>query len=283
MSKQVAVVGLGRMGTALALSLARAGWQVQGWSPTERGRELPGVVVVEGGSPSAGGAELILVATPDRLVADAAEQLVTAGAVSPGKVVAHASGSLGLAPLAAAAAAGAEVGSLHPLLAAAPGTDSLAGNWAAVEGSEVARTRLTALARDVGMHPFLVPEDQRVRYHAAASLAANGAVALASLAARALQPLGLGPDEALAALIPLLSSALAGLERVGLPQGLTGPVARGDVEVVRRHLQALAGDEAEAAYRALSLHALHLARGIGEAPPAALDEIEGILEADASP
>jgi hypothetical protein len=55
------------------------------------------------------------------------------------------------------------------------------------------------------------------------------------------------------------------------------------VEVVRRHLQALAGDEAEAAYRALSLHALHLARGIGEAPPAALDEIERILEADASP
>lgn len=277
MSKQATVVGLGRMGTALALSLARAGWDVRGWSPTQRGRELQGVEVSEGGRPSTSGAEVVLVAAPDRLVAEATEQLVAAGAVAPGQVVAHASGSLGLAPLAAAAAAGAEVGSLHPLLAAAPGTDSLAGNWAAVDGTDVARDRLTALARDVGLHPFHVPEDQRVRYHAAASLAANGAVALASLAAGVLGQVGLPPAQALAALLPLLSSALAGLERVGLPQGLTGPVARGDVEVVRRHLQALAGDEAEAAYRALSLHALTLARGIGEASPAALDDIEALL------
>src|SRR5690606_1661352 len=118
---------------------------------------------------------------------------------------------------------------------------------AAVDGTAAARPRLTDLAREVGLHPFHVPQDQRVRYHAAASLAANGAVALAGLAAQVLQPLGLRRDEALAALLPLLSSALAGLGRVGLPGGLTGPVARGDVEVVRRHLRALAGDEAEGA------------------------------------
>ena len=69
---------------------------------------------------------------------------------------------------------------------------------------------------------------------------------------------GISEKVAVRSLIALQRSALRGVERRGLSAGLTGPVVRGDAEVVRAQLAALPRPISQL-YRALSLFALDLA------------------------
>ncbi len=274
----VFVVGLGRLGTALARALAAHGWQVQAWSRTPTRRRLPGVTLRSGGVPTeVEGAKLVLLTVPDRAIAAVATDLAQRGLVGRGQVVAHCAGALDLEPLQAAAAAGAAIGSLHPLVAASPGAVQLTGKAAAIDGVPAAARLLRRVARTVGLRPLQVPAAGRVRYHAAASLAANGLVALADLAAELLASTGVAREQALAALLPLLASSLENLQRTGLPDALTGPVARGDAAVVQAHLAALRELPQYAAYVALSARALEIAAQQGAADPEGLERIDKLL------
>jgi len=274
----VFVVGLGRLGSAFARGLAAHGWQVEAWSRTPRRRRLPGVTVRTGGAPTGvADARLVLLTVPDRAIEMVATDLAARGLLGEGQVVAHCAGSLGLAPLRAAAEAGAAIGSLHPLVAASPGQVQLAGKAAAIDGTAAATRVLRRVARTVGLKPIAIPAEARVRYHAAASLAANGLVALADLAAELLATAGMSRDQALSALLPLLASSLENVERVGLPAALTGPVARGDAAVVDAHLAALRDLPQNAAYRALSLRMVEIAKAQGAADPEGLARIERLL------
>ena len=145
-----------------------------------------------------------------------------------------------------------EVGSLHPLQSlpdAELGARRLAGSWCAVDGPE----SVDRLAVSLGMRPFRVRPEQRAAYHAAATVASNHLVALVGQANRIADAAGV-PAEAL---WPLLRSTLENVEALGPEAALTGPVARGDVDTVVRHLDAIAPEE-RAAYAALATAALAL-------------------------
>jgi len=273
-ARHVDIVGFGRVGRALAGSLARAGYAVRAWTPTPRGRAGEDVEVHEGAMPTGfPSGDLVFLAVSDRAIESVAKALP----LGEGQIVAHLSGAAGLDVLDVAAARGAEVGSLHPLVSVPPGASELPPCHAAVDGTDAARRALERLARELGLRPFHLPAERRGLYHAAASLAANGLVALSSLAARLLESMGMERKEAVEALLPLVGSAVEAVRSRGIPAALTGPVARGDAETVRRHLQALAGSDAETAYRALMQEALALARELGEANESALDTIAALL------
>jgi predicted short-subunit dehydrogenase-like oxidoreductase (DUF2520 family) len=89
-------------------------------------------------------------------------------------------------------------------------------------------------------------------------MSAGGLVALADAAVAALGAAGIAPDAALAALLPLMRSALRGVEARGLAGALTGPIVRGDAGVVAAHLGALP-EEVTPLYQLLSRRALRLA------------------------
>jgi predicted short-subunit dehydrogenase-like oxidoreductase (DUF2520 family) len=123
------------------------------------------------------------------------------------------------------------------------------------------------LAISLGMRPFRVDDADRVAYHAAATVASNHLVALLGQAARLADAAGVPP----AALLPLVYATLENVETLGPESALTGPVARGDVDTVRRHLDVLADDE-RPAYRALAEQARRLA---GRDDPALRHALEG--------
>lgn len=273
----VAIVGLGRLGTALARGLAEKGWPVEVWTRSPTRRRIPGVKIRTGPLPNLERARLVLLTVPDRAIEQVATGLARHGLLRRGQVVAHCSGSLDLTPLAAAATAGAEVGSLHPLVAAAPGPVELAGKAAAIDGSEKAMRLLRRIARTLGLEPIVVPASGRRTYHAAASLAANGLVALAEQATNLLASVGLTREQALRALLPLLRSSLDNLAAVGLPAALTGPIARGDAAVVEAHLEELRDRPHLDTYRALSARMVELARQQGSADPEGLERIVRLL------
>jgi predicted short-subunit dehydrogenase-like oxidoreductase (DUF2520 family) len=259
----VFVVGSGRLGSALAGGLAASGWKVAGHARSARGRSALRAL----GVPSlplarARRFDLIFLAVPDGAIAAAARSVLAH--LGPGQVVAHGSGALTLEPLAGVRERGAHPGSLHPMQALAGGPLT-PGVTAALDGDATALRLLSRAARDLRLSPLRVPERGRVLYHAAASISANLCMALADLSVEAWVASGAPGERALPALVPLLRAAVENLAARGLPGALTGPAARGDAEIVARHLGALRGDAAEV-YRLLSLRLVKLAERGGLDP-----------------
>ncbi len=126
------------------------------------------------------------------------------------------------------------------------------------------------MARDLGARPRHVDDSHRPLYHAAAVFASNYMIAVVYEGTRLLEALGWPRAEAERALIPLVEGAVANLRKRGTVGALAGPIRRGDVETVDRHLRALRRmPQAEAVYRMLGQIALEIAKEAGLEPAAA--------------
>ena len=267
-----ALVGPGRAGTTLARAMAARGWTpiaVAGRAPDSasvvRVSESLDAPARDVGLVGAGAARVLL-ATPH--TANAHTPRPRAPTRPAGALVLHLSGVCTVDELhkLRVARPDVELGSLHPLQSLPSpdiGVTRLPGSWCAVDGPpEVER-----LAISLGMRPFRVNDADRIGYHAAATVASNHLVALLAQAARLADTAGVPA----AALLPLVHSTLENIETLGPGTALTGPVARGDVDTVRRHLDALPDDEKPAS-RALAEQARRLA---GRDDPAMRHALEG--------
>lgn len=232
------VVGVGRLGSAVAVQLDRAGWPVtvRTQSPAGR-RQAKRLGLVEAEAEAMGRAELCLLTVPDAAVAAVARAV--APLLGPSTGLVHCAGALTLEAL-QPAAAGRPTGSFHPLVSVTGPETPLGGHSVAI----ATRARplvplLGRLAEALGLRPLRVPEEGRAAYHAGAALAASGLVALLDAAVAAWQEAGVPEREAMGGLVALMRSALDGAEARGTVAALTGPVMRGDAEVVQSHLRAL--------------------------------------------
>jgi predicted short-subunit dehydrogenase-like oxidoreductase (DUF2520 family) len=279
------IVGAGAVATALAGSLRQAGVPVLGlWARRpEAARAAAALAGVAAFSPAPPDllleAEVVIVAVKDDAVGEVASRLCGTGLVGERHVLLHCAGA---APAATAFASVlgkvGGVGTLHPLRAIASAADvvrnrgSLRGTVFGVEGDARGAAAATVLVAALGGTPLAIDGATMARYHAAAAIAANFAVAVLDAAVEVLASGGVDRADALAALAPLAQGALANAAARGTADGLTGPIRRGDVGTVERHLEALAGDaELALLYRVLGRRALGLARpGLSDEAAAAL-------------
>jgi predicted short-subunit dehydrogenase-like oxidoreductase (DUF2520 family) len=266
------VVGAGRLGGALALSLAPHGWPLSVLSRTEEGLGRVQSLGLKPATPQhLAQARVALLCVPDKAVPAVARDM--ARTLGKHAALVHCAGALSLKAL--GAPRGRPLGSFHPLCAVSDPRDSLAGHSVTLStGSRALKAILRQMAQDIGLRVLEVPEERRAAYHAGAVLSAGCAVALMSTAVETLTHAGIAEDDALAALLPLMRSALRGMEARGLEGGLTGPVVRGDAGVVAAHLAALPPEAAEV-YRLLSLRALRLAES--RLPPEAREALTKLL------
>lgn len=232
----VRVVGRGRAGGSFANALRAAGWFVD-----EIGHDAAEL------ADAANGVDLVLLCVPDGSIAETAAAI----APVPTTVVAHCSGSSTLEVL----EPHERRASIHPLVALPDrvvGARRLLGAWFAVAGDRLAHEVVAAMDG----RAFDVPDEARVRYHAAAVIASNHLVALLGQVERVASTL----DVPLEAFLDLARGSLENVAQLGPAVALTGPVARGDWNTVNAHLEALPEDEREA-YRALSDAAARLLGG----------------------
>jgi predicted short-subunit dehydrogenase-like oxidoreductase (DUF2520 family) len=205
---------------------------------------------------------LVLITVPDGAIPEVGARLP---AIVPRDVpVLHTSGVLGSDRLGERLKAGNAVGSIHPLVAVTRSPESaarLVGAWYGVEGTDSGLDAAEALARVMKGRSFRVEASQKPLYHAAAVFASNYVVTLLAIAQRLMQKAG-AEDGAIGALCELARGAVAGVDSVGLPDALTGPVARGDADTLMLHLLRLSVEE-RSLYSGLAREALALARGQG--------------------
>lgn len=256
---RVGVVGVGRVGSALAVALARAGHSVvsvAAVSDASRRRatdRLPHAEV-KPADEVVNDADLVLLTVPDDVLPALVQGLAEVGAFRPGQLVAHTSGRHGLDVLDPATRQGALPLALHPVMTFAGGAEDverLAGTSFGVTAPEPLRAAGEALVVEMGGEPVWVPEEARVLYHAALAWGSNYLVTLVAVAADLLRQAGAERPDLL--LAPLLGAALDNALRRG-DHALTGPVARGDAGTVRAHLDVLRANAPEVvpAYVALA-------------------------------
>jgi predicted short-subunit dehydrogenase-like oxidoreductase (DUF2520 family) len=226
-SLSVAIVGAGRLGSALAGALRDAGVEVEG--PLGRG-ERPW-----GASAAPVGERVVLLCVPDAEIAAAAEALGAEAAPFDGRLlVGHVSGAT---PLSALAGAGGEAFGLHPLqtFAGGEGPDAFQGVGCAIAGATPESLAVARkLAERLGMTPIEISDSERTAYHAAASVSSNFLVTLQAAAEELAAAAGIVPADARALLAPLVRATVDNWAERGPEAALTGPVARGDHETVAR-------------------------------------------------
>jgi predicted short-subunit dehydrogenase-like oxidoreductase (DUF2520 family) len=223
---RVRVIGAGRAGGSFAIALRRAGWAVELW---DRDHDVEA---------ASHGVDLVLIATPDADIAGVAALIEPDASC----VIAHVSGASPLSVL----APHEHRASIHPLMTLpdpTTGAAALAGAWFAVSGDPASLGLAKAVVAAVGGRPFVIDDDHRAAYHAAACVASNHVVALLGQVERIANAAGVP----FAAFEPLVQASVANAFALGPLAALTGPASRGDWGTIARHLVAL---------DALSPHAL---------------------------
>jgi len=282
---KVAVVGAGRVGTAVAVVLRRAGHRIVGVSGRARTHERAGAHLADVpiGEPAAvaAGAELVIVGTPDDLIEPTVRALVDAGALGAGSWAQHLSGSLGLEALGSARSVGAHVLAIHPLQTfpdVESAIDGLPGSTIGVTAEDDEGFALgERLADDLGGRPFRLDDEMRPLYHAAAVFASNYLIASAAIAESLCELAGV-PDPA-GAMAPLQRASLEHVERYGAARALTGPAVRGDAGTLERNLGALErrSPTLVAAYVAMARATVELAHRSGRLDEPARAAVEDVL------
>ncbi|MFM0160347.1 Rossmann-like and DUF2520 domain-containing protein [Paraburkholderia sediminicola] len=284
-------IGAGRLARCLALSFSRAGYPVTAVasrtaaSASRLASQIEYCAAFDDPQQVVDAADIVFLAVPDDSIGTSAHTLrFTADAASGphGKALVHCSGASPVELLAPARDQGASIGGFHPLYLFSgdlADIDRIAGCSVTIEADGALKDALTALAVALRCHPLSIPAGGRMLYHAAAHYAASFALCSLAECVALWRTLGFAEDDALRALLPMLSGTIETARDKGLPNALAGPVSRGDTGVVEKQLallEGLGGDHA-ALYGLLTRRAVGLAKRRAK-PPAAIEAIAEAVE-----
>jgi predicted short-subunit dehydrogenase-like oxidoreductase (DUF2520 family) len=265
---RIAIVGAGNLARTLAPALRAAGYEIEAIVSRERAGSLHRARTLArevGASAIAVGraelnAEIIWFCVPDKEIARAAQAVAAAGDwKNRNKVALHSSGVLTSDELTILRRRGASVGSVHPLMTFVRGSlPPLAGVPFAVEGSRKAVTCARSIVLALHGRPFTIRKLQKAAYHAWGMFASPLFTALLAVSERVAGAAGVSRRSARQRMLPILRQTLINYGNLGASGSFSGPIARGDVETVRMHLNVLRDDPAARdAYIALARVALH--------------------------
>ena len=240
---RIGFIGAGRQGKALAWSFAARGLRVVAVASATRASAESLAALIAGcavASPqeAVDACDLVFVTTPDGAIAASVGQAHW----RPGVAVVHCSGVTEVAALDKAAREGAMTGGFHPMQTfgdPAAAVRSLAGCTITIEAQEPLNSTLVALAGRLQCGVNRLPPGMRGRYHAAAGYTSQFINALFGEASKIWQSWGATEEDAVRALLPMARGTLASIESAGIANGMPGPVSRGDVESVAKHVAAL--------------------------------------------
>jgi predicted short-subunit dehydrogenase-like oxidoreductase (DUF2520 family) len=262
---RIAIVGPGRLGRALALELKRAGYTISeivsrssAASKRKAGDLARSVKANSSTSDRARlDADLVWFCVPDREIAASARQFASVVDWTK-KIAFHSSGALASDELKSLRQNGAAVASVHPLMTFVTGSlPSLRGVPFAMEGDAAAVRSARQIVRTLGAEAFTIRKQYKAAYHAWGAFASPLLVAMLVTAEQLARKAGLSAVEARKKMLPIVRQTIANYAALGGPGAFSGPIVRGDAEIVLKHLQVLRKvPEATDVYLALARAAL---------------------------
>ena len=224
-------------------------------------------------------AELIFITTPDDAIASVASEIQW----HRGQSVVHCSGALSNDIMEPAKKLSAQVGAFHPLQTFASvkqAIENIPGSTFAVEAEEPLLSTLKDMATALDGHWIELKANDKVAYHAAAVIACNYLVTLVKLATDLWQSFNIPPSQATQALLPLIRGTIHNIDTIGIPQCLTGPIARGDIETIKKHLDALqkVAPALLSTYQELGLQTIPVALAKGRINQRQAEELQAIFK-----
>jgi predicted short-subunit dehydrogenase-like oxidoreductase (DUF2520 family) len=274
MKPSFAIVGCGKVGTALAKFLTAAGYRTTGLaskslSSAKRAAEMIGTSHFSRVNwEVTKSADIVFITTPDGVISEVCKEIAENRGLREKSIVLHCSGSLPSTVLSAAKKRGAFIGSMHPLqsfVSVEIGGNPFQDIIISVEGEPETIHAARQITSDLGATCVEIKTEAKTLYHASAVVASNYLVTLLDLAFRLIEPAGVSKSEAFKLLKPLIDGTLSNIEKVGIPEALTGPIERGDVETLERHMAeiGLKVPQVMPLYKTLSLCTIQIAREKG--------------------
>ncbi|HEY4052564.1 MAG TPA: Rossmann-like and DUF2520 domain-containing protein [Terriglobales bacterium] len=261
---RIAVVGAGRLGTALTEYLSEAGYQITEIVTRDdlrshaNGERLASKVGAKARTSSRAKlyADVVWFCVPDSQIATAAAAL--SGHDWRKKLAFHSSGVLSSDALALLRERGASVASLHPLMTFVnKSKPNLQGVPFAVEGDAAAIRIASCIIRDLGGNAFRIRKQNKFAYHAFAAMICPLLVSLLTASEKVASLAGMSPRLARRRMMPILNQTLANYAKLGPAASFSGPIVRGDAETIARHLAVLAKvPEVKRVYVGLALAAI---------------------------
>ncbi len=282
---EVGFIGAGTVGTALAVMLSRRNYPVVAVASRSKdsarrlAESCSGCQVYDDGQGVADNAQLVFVTTPDDVIA----QVVAWLKWHAGQSVVHCNGAASTDILEPARSFSANVGGFHPLqtfASVAHAIENTPGSTFAIEAEEPLLSTLKEMAAALEGSWVRISASDKVLYHAAAVFACNYTVTLVKLATDLWQTFGVSPQQATRAMLPLLRGTLNNIDNVGLPHCLTGPIARGDLSTIEKHLEAMesAAPKLLSTYRELGLKTIPIALAKGKINDERAEELQTLLK-----
>jgi predicted short-subunit dehydrogenase-like oxidoreductase (DUF2520 family) len=243
----ITIVGAGRLGRALALGLKQAGYTIDEIVTRDRlssrraVRPLARAVKARAttGRRAHLHSDVIWFLVPDREIAASGREL--AGSTDwKNKLVFHSSGALASDELDVLRQRGAAVASVHPFMTfVSQSIPALPGVPFAIEGDAKAVRAARQLVRSLGGEPFSIPGNKKAAYHAWGAFTSPLLVSLLMTSEQVAATAGFSRTQARRWAAPIVRQTLANYLRLGPAAAFSGPIVRGDVAVVRRHLKVL--------------------------------------------
>ena len=271
MKPTIALIGPGRVGSAITKKLFEAGYRLTAVVSRNYQRAITACQFIGCSNKlateelsTAAAADIVMIAVPDDHIHDVAQQLRQNNKLQKTSVLIHFSG-LHPAAIMGGGPTTTNLLSLHPLLPFATrekGYEALNRCPCAIESPDSQNISLgKELISALDATPFIINADKKILYHAAACISSNYLVTLMAVARDMLVHCGIEREQAIPLLLPLIQTALNNVEELGPEQGLTGPISRGDSGTVAKHLQAIEEKVPEllSLYRELGIHTTQLA------------------------
>lgn len=262
----VGIIGAGKVGTTLGAYLRKNEISVSGYysqtyesaaiaadfTKTKAYNDIDALVNASG---------TLFITTPDGEIRHAWDCIAKDRLA--GKIICHFSGSLSSLVFSGIEAAGAFGCSVHPMFAFSDKFQSYKTFHTAsltIEGQEKAVSALRKLFEGLGHKVFMMKAEDKMHYHTAAALASNYMVGLFQLSLNLLGDCGFSEEDSRALLAPLVQNNVTAMLEKGTVSALTGPIERGDISTVKKHLEVLAKTDTEAVYRSLGRELVKIAQ-----------------------
>jgi predicted short-subunit dehydrogenase-like oxidoreductase (DUF2520 family) len=287
MKPSFAIVGCGKVGTALGIFLARAGYPPAGFASKSlsSAKHLAGIVFSNHFNDIpwhiTRHADVVFITTPDSAIEDTCTAISQNTGFADHAVVLHCSGALASSVLSSAKTCNAWTGSMHPLQSFASAdyrTNPFKGIIVSIEGEDPAVKIAKTIAADLDGTAVTLLTKAKTLYHASAVVASNYLVTLLDLAVQLIQEAGINRQDAFDLLKPLVEGTLLNIEKVGVRKALTGPIARGDVKTVKKHIQEIGFKRPDllALYKLLGFYTVDIAAAEHAVSESTIQELKRI-------